>query len=96
MLTRRALLGALATPAIIRPGILMPVKPLWVPAGFLPCDGRRVSFGAYPLLAGMLTDYGFGPLPNLPGHIIATGAGRMPAGAIFAVPPGFQFPVDSR
>lgn len=96
MLTRRALLGALVAPAIIRPGILMPVKQLWVPPGFLPCDGRRVTIGRYPLLANILTDYGFGPLPFLPGHVIATGAGQTPAGSIFAVPPGFKFPVDSR
>lgn len=87
MITRRALLGALAAPAIIRPGILMPIKPLWTPGpalSFLPCDGRRVDRALYPLLADMMSDYGFAPLPRLPaGFVIATGAGQLPAGSIF-------------
>ena len=87
MLTRRALLGALAAPAIIRPGILMPIKPLWTPGpalSFLPCDGRRVDRALYPLLAAVMEDYGLAPLPNLPpGYVVATGAGHLPAGSIF-------------
>lgn len=64
MTTRRSfLLGAaalLATPAVVRPGILMPVKrllpppiPKWCPPGWLPCDGRIISAADYPAFVNL-------------------------------------------
>lgn len=68
MINRRGFLSVLAAPAIIRPGLLMPI--FVAPQQFLPCDGRAVSRSRYRELFSYIgTLYGGGDgVFNLPDH----------------------------
>lgn len=77
MTTRRGFLtgvaALLAAPAVVRAGVLMPVRsiiipppqvPSWCPPGWLPCDGRSISASDFPQLASVLREIG-GFVPDL-------------------------------
>jgi len=72
MLDRRGfLLGALATPAIVKFDSLMPVRlmewpiPNWCPPGWLPCDGRPLPGYKYRTLRSLLGNVYGGGVPDL-------------------------------
>lgn len=96
MLKRRGLLISLfVAPAIIRPGLLMPISPHRQREFWLPCDGRAIDPKTYPelskLLGGIYGRDGFGRalVPDL-GHLhsrymVSSGGPNLPTGLIMPI-----------